>query len=1110
MRDLRTQTAVAAAVVQDEPQDYPIVEDSPVDIYKEEPARTALFDEPAELPSGSKRKRALPKKFRDHVPSSSRTAILPSMSLPHLLDHALPPPPIPVAPSPPVPVLESAPPVSLPEPASRPRPRVPYTSPQDDYGLYRVYPDRPIDDPDSSLELDDVCDAENFDVPLKDSHIPSLPQYVKTFCAPFDNISTFLLTDWANREVEKKTYEEIDYLVQNVLLHPDFKIEDLRNYIAKREHDRLDNYTASQNTTSKFQDLTDADGWREGLTVYKALDDPNAPPFHYSPYREYWNAERVYGELYSCDAWLEAHEEVQAKSKEDGIENSVLPILLYSDSTHLANFGTASLWPLYMYLGGHSRYVHGKTSESTCHHLAYIPSLPASIQDEYKNIFGRGASAELFTYLRRQLMQAILSLVIFQPEFLEVYTTGVQFRCSDNVTHRLFPRIMIYSADYPERMLVATLRNMGAFSCPKCLIRREFIHELGTTRDNQRCNRRRLDDAHRQDSVSNSRRWIFESGYAVDSGQVKGILGDGSLVPIHNAFSVLSPHGFNFYDMYRSTPTFGNNTIRRFPISTAALSKLAARDYEDLLQCSIPVFEDLRLDERHNKILLDLLFVLVTWHAYAKLRIHTETTVRLLETCTKELGKQVRLFKKETSCYNTRELQREVAAHGRRYIAMVGKGKGKAKPQSSKQGEASHGDPKRKILNINTPKFHALGEYAQAIRRFGTTDSYSTQIGESQHKRVKRMYGRTNKRNAAKDVSKLEGRGRALNRIKSRMDNSVTSKPVESLSKTSPSVHYHMPASQKDSETIGDWIHQHKADAVLRTFRDNLRFHLLGRILNRDENEVFASQEISGLYIRHDKVYWHKVLRVNYTTYDMRRQQDSCNPNSRADVMLLSADTNGSHPYMYARIVRLFHLQVAYSGPGQTHQSFRRMDVAWVRWFHIDSSSSFSISAKRLPQLRFPHYTNTSAFGFINPDLIVRATHVIPKFSSGKTRYTLPKCIVPSKSKETNDYLVYYVNIFVDRDMFMRYRGGGIGHLVSRHLDRELLKEIEKEIEFNEGDGDVEMEEETTEDQSEVESEDLMESEDEEGEEDLQEDFDNSDGSGEDTGGGESDGYAEL
>ncbi|KAL5531049.1 hypothetical protein ACEPAG_3925 [Sanghuangporus baumii] len=705
-------------------------------------------------------------------------------------------------------------------------------------------------------------------------------------------------------------------------------------------------------------------------------------------------------------------------------------------------------------------------------------------------------------------MQAILSLVIFQPEFLEVYTTGVQFRCSDNVTHRLFPRIMIYSADYPERMLVATLRNMGAFPCPKCLIRREFIHELGTTRDNQRRNRRRLDDAHRQDSVSNSRRWIFESGYAVDSGQVKGILGDGSLIPIHNAFSVLSPHGFNFYDMFapdimhefelgvwgkavfphliRVIFAQGGDLISTFNNSTAALSKLAARDYKDLLQCSIPVFEDLLSDERHNKILLDLLFILATWHAYAKLRIHTETTVRLLKTCTKELGKQVRLFKKETSCYNTRELQREVAARGRRYIAMVGKGKGKAKLQSSEQGEASHGDPKRKILNINTPKFHALGEYAQAIRHFGMTDSYSTQIGESQHKRVKRMYGRTNKRNAAKDVSKLEGRGRALNRIKSRMDNSVTSKPVESLSKTSPSVHYHMPASQKDSETIGDWIHQHKADAVLRTFRDDLRFHLLGRILNRDENEVFASQEISRLYIRHDKVYWHKVLHVNYTTYDMRRQQDSCNPNSHADVMLLSADTNGSHPYMYARIVRLFHLQVAYNGPRQTHQSFRRMDIAWVRWFHVDSSSSFSISAKRLPQLRFPHYTNTSAFGFIDPDLIVRATHVIPKFLSGKTRYTLPKCIVPPKSKETNDYLVYYVNIFVDRDMFMRFRGGGIGN------------------------GDVEMEEETTEDQSEVESEDLMESEGEEGEEDLQEDFDNSDGSGEDTGGGESDGYAEL
>jgi hypothetical protein len=34
-------------------------------------------------------------------------------------------------------------------------------------------------------------------------------------------------------------------------------------------------------------------------------------------------------------------------------------------------------------------------------------------------------------------------------------------------------------------------------------------------------------------------------------------------------------------------PTFGNNTIRRLPGNILDMSKLAARDYEDVLQVSL-------------------------------------------------------------------------------------------------------------------------------------------------------------------------------------------------------------------------------------------------------------------------------------------------------------------------------------------------------------------------------------------------------------------------------------------------------------------------------------------------------------------------------------------
>lgn len=41
---------------------------------------------------------------------------------------------------------------------------------------------------------------------------------------------------------------------------------------------------------------------------------------------------------------------------------------------------------------------------------------------------------------------------------------------------------------------------------------------------------------------------------------------------------------------YRRVPTFGSDTIRKFPLNTSAMKKLAARDFEDLLQVRYNIF----------------------------------------------------------------------------------------------------------------------------------------------------------------------------------------------------------------------------------------------------------------------------------------------------------------------------------------------------------------------------------------------------------------------------------------------------------------------------------------------------------------------------------------
>lgn len=65
------------------------------------------------------------------------------------------------------------------------------------------------------------------------------------------------------------------------------------------------------------------------------------------------------------------------------------------------------------------------------------------------------------------------------------------------------------------------------------------------------------------------------------------------------------------------------------------------------LQCALPVFEGLLRTQQENTLLRTLLFDLAMWHTYAKLRLHTDTTLNNFRTLTSTLGRSIRIFIKE-------------------------------------------------------------------------------------------------------------------------------------------------------------------------------------------------------------------------------------------------------------------------------------------------------------------------------------------------------------------------------------------------------------------------------------------------------------------------------
>ena len=121
------------------------------------------------------------------------------------------------------------------------------------------------------------------------------------------------------------------------------------------------------------------------LMVSKVQDPSTSGSFTYTPFTEWWCPSggtaqpiRIYGEAYSSDVAVKLFEEIKEIPPPQGqpqIEPVIVLLMLGSDATHLASFGTASLWPIYTFFGNMSKYDSGKPSESPACHLAYLPKV---------------------------------------------------------------------------------------------------------------------------------------------------------------------------------------------------------------------------------------------------------------------------------------------------------------------------------------------------------------------------------------------------------------------------------------------------------------------------------------------------------------------------------------------------------------------------------------------------------------------------------------------------------------------------------------------------------------------------------------------------------------
>ena len=199
--------------------------------------------------------------------------------------------------------------------------------------------------------------------------------------------------------------------------------------------------------------------------------------------------------------------------------------------------------------------------------------------------------------------------------------------------------------------------------------------------------------------------------------------------------------------------------------------------------------------------------------------------------------------------------------------------------------------------------------------------------------------------------------------------------------------------------------------ALLREYRTVGSYSgLSSKDMRLFSNKTQPNQDL--IYFKSDWIYLHKLARFQYMTYNIQRDQDVINPlMPHWDiVMLATTEDDQDHPFLYIHILSIYHTNIIYTGDNSKNYEARWFEFLWVRWYQYQGPS-VQWSGSKLDLVSFPPITSEGAFGFVDPDNVLCACHMILVFSGGKKH--LDGIGLSCCACDGLDWSQYYVNQWV-------------------------------------------------------------------------------------------------
>ncbi|KAG1817511.1 uncharacterized protein BJ212DRAFT_1480086 [Suillus subaureus] len=283
-------------------------------------------------------------------------------------------------------------------------------------GLSRLNPRHPSYEPDKFVPSSLLAKSSPVTANMHDAQGPDPPASFAEPPHPFPNMTIHHLMTWMNTGSHQKSQTKVMHLIREVIQAEDFDIKDLDGFSGTvgfpdnwvETEVNLDIPTKSKDDQSVLFRVPGFHYWLLVAVIHSTFTNTQANAFHLLPFKHLWkdpldgHEEHIFDELYTSDFWIEAQDNLQRQPKEPGcsLEHVITRLMFFSDATHLANFGTAKAWPLYLYFGNLSKYTCSAPSSGTCHLVGFLPSLPDRIKDVFSSLprMSKSSMAALHTH----------------------------------------------------------------------------------------------------------------------------------------------------------------------------------------------------------------------------------------------------------------------------------------------------------------------------------------------------------------------------------------------------------------------------------------------------------------------------------------------------------------------------------------------------------------------------------------------------------------------------------------------------------------------------------------------------------------------------------------